>query len=538
MPEMAKPLAAVAAPEALIAAWNPLQHLRDLRGRFSSGGGTNTGKGNSAHDAARSARQRADEHADLAMDAYGRGDEATGDRHAAAGAVAAKNADDLARHAPDPGELAHVAAQSSRARADEHAQLALDAYERGDEATGDRHAIAADAWAKNAAVRAQQAEKRRGRRKSLAASASADEGGSMPTVTAPPTAWFADPKLSRPTGLTIDEDGRVFGHIAAWDTEHLGSEGTEAPRSSSGYRYFRTGAVLTANGEQVPVGRLTVGTGHASMDAGVTAAAEHYDNTGSAVADVSVGEDAHGIWCAGVIRPGATPEQVHALRASPLSGDWRSIDGQLELVGALAVNVPGFPVPRLVADAGVPRALVAAGAVTTTEEGEVKVTFTDDQLAALRRKLGVNDDATGEAILAAVGEKAALVAAAETKATEVEAEKAALVASAKLPDGTEIVESASLAELRAAAELGRAAHARQATDDRVALVASAVKDGRVAPARREHWLKQLEADPGAEAVLASLAPGLIPVAEIGHAGDGGDPEADALYASIFGKDGA
>jgi hypothetical protein len=39
-------------------------------------------------------------------------------------------------------------------------------------------------------------------------------------------------------------------------------------------------------------------------------------------------------------------------------------------------------------------------------------------------------------------------------------------------------------------------------------------------------------------VLASLAPGLIPVAEIGHAGEHGDPEADALYASIFGKDGA
>jgi hypothetical protein len=370
-------------------------------------------------------------------------------------------------------------------------------------------------------------------------------GGDLMTDIAPPVEWFADPKLNRPTGLTIDEDGRVFGHIAAWGTEHLGSEGTEAPRSVSGYRYFRTGAVLTANGEQVPVGRLTVGTGHAAMDAGVTAAAEHYDNTGSAVADVSVGEDAHGIWCAGVVRPGATPEQVHALRASPLSGDWRSIDGQLELVGALAVNVPGFPVPRLVADAGVPRALVAAGAVTTTEEGEVKVTFTDDQLAALRRKLGVSDDAAGEAILAAVDQKDALVASAaaavadaEAKAAEVEAEGAALVASAKLPDGTEIVESASLAELRAAAELGRAAHARQATDDRVALVASAVKDGRVAPARREHWLKQLEADPGAEAVLASLAPGLIPVAEMGHAGEIGDPEADALYASIFGKDGA
>ena len=42
------------------------------------------------------------------------------------------------------------------------------------------------------------------------------------------------------------------------------------------------------------------------------------------------------------LRPGLSDEQVRTLRASPLSGDWRYIDGQLELVGALAVNLPGF----------------------------------------------------------------------------------------------------------------------------------------------------------------------------------------------------
>jgi hypothetical protein len=39
-----------------------------------------------------------------------------------------------------------------------------------------------------------------------------------------------------------------------------------------------------------------------------------------------------------------------------LSGDWRRIGGNLELVAALAVNVPGFPVPR-------PRGLVASGSM-------------------------------------------------------------------------------------------------------------------------------------------------------------------------------
>jgi hypothetical protein len=50
---------------------------------------------------------------------------------------------------------------------------------------------------------------------------------------------------------------------------------------------------------------------------------------------------------------------VRALRASPISGDWRKVDGNLELVAALAVNVPGFPViPR-------PQGMVASGGLTS-----------------------------------------------------------------------------------------------------------------------------------------------------------------------------
>src|SRR5690606_6433114 len=42
-----------------------------------------------------------------------------------------------------------------------------------------------------------------------------------------------------------------------------------------------------------------------------------------------------------------TPEQVRESRSAPISGDWRRVGGALELVAALAVNVPGFGVPRL-----------------------------------------------------------------------------------------------------------------------------------------------------------------------------------------------
>ena len=82
-----------------------------------------------------------------------------------------------------------------------------------------------------------------------------------------------------------------------------------------------------------------------------------------AVADVTVGEDEHGIWVAGALRPGTSPEVIRELRGAVLSGDWRDYEGNLELIGLLAVNVPGFPIPKVAARVAGGRtlALVAAG---------------------------------------------------------------------------------------------------------------------------------------------------------------------------------
>ena len=184
--------------------------------------------------------------------------------------------------------------------------------------------------------------------------------------TAPPEAWFKDPALTGPTALVVEDDGRVYGHIAAWGTCHIGQIGkcVEPPTSPSNYAYFRTGALRTAEGTSVAVGHLTMGTGHAGPSDSANAAAEHYDNTGTVFADVAAGEDAYGIWVAGSLRPGITAEQVRVARSAPISGDWRTIRGSLELVGALAVNVPGFPVPR-------PQGLLASGEVKSLQASGV-----------------------------------------------------------------------------------------------------------------------------------------------------------------------
>jgi hypothetical protein len=181
----------------------------------------------------------------------------------------------------------------------------------------------------------------------------------------PPSTWFEKPMLNGPTPLTVTDEGQVYGHIASWDTDHIGlSRGTKPPRSRSNYAYFHTGVCKSIEGRDIPVGQLTLAGGHASLEASASEAVRHYDDTASAVADVHAGEDAYGIFVAGALRPGTSPEQIRSLRASAPSGDWRPIRGSLELVAVCQVNVPGFPIARARVASGAVMALVAAGAAT------------------------------------------------------------------------------------------------------------------------------------------------------------------------------
>lgn len=216
----------------------------------------------------------------------------------------------------------------------------------------------------------------------------------------PPAGYFADPgfgtgpeddprlvrdEASGQVGcpLTVTPEGRIFGHLALFQSCHTGfSECVRPPSSASGYSYFRTGVVECSDGSEVPVGRVTMDTLHASRQASAADTLAHYEHTGLAVADVAAGEDQHGIWLAGTVRPGVTDEQLRVLRASPLSGDWRRIGASLELVAALAVNSPGFPVPRAMVASGHVTALQSAGAIRPTAARDE---LAHDDLEILRR---------------------------------------------------------------------------------------------------------------------------------------------------------
>lgn len=207
----------------------------------------------------------------------------------------------------------------------------------------------------------------------------------------PPAAWFENPELDAPTALMVDDEGRISGHAAVWGVCHIGLPGQcrTAPHTNTDYAYFHLGEVLCDDDERVACGQITLDTGHAARGLDYRDATAHYDDTGTVVAHVRVGEDEHGIWVAGALQPDAPEDKVRLLRGAKLSGDWRKIEGNLELVALLTVNVPGFPVPRasaqIVASAAGGEAevqsLIAAGIPFFDEELSAEEL---EQFAALR----------------------------------------------------------------------------------------------------------------------------------------------------------
>jgi len=85
------------------------------------------------------------------------------------------------------------------------------------------------------------------------------------------------------------------------------------------------------------------------------------------------------------------------------------------------------------------------------------------------------------------------------------------------------LDRATYEQLKLGASLATKHELERQTDRIKATVDSAVKDGRIPPARREHWTKALKADyDGSKAVLDGLEKGVIPVTIRGSSGEGSD----------------
>lgn len=213
---------------------------------------------------------------------------------------------------------------------------------------------------------------------------------------APPREAFFRPEPNTPMPMSYDEDGSVYGHAAIWGSCHRGFLGGQfeqcvtPPRSASNYGQFHQGHVITAEGERVAIGKITFDTDHAPLTADVVAASRHYDNTGSVGALVRASNGRQGIWVSGVLRPDLASSAVVALRANPLSGDWRQMNGNLELVAALAVPVNGFETPQLALSASVEggiQTLILPGLCDCDEETLVAAVARDKSYQRRKKSL-------------------------------------------------------------------------------------------------------------------------------------------------------
>lgn len=145
--------------------------------------------------------------------------------------------------------------------------------------------------------------------------------------------------------LTIDDDGRIYGHLALRNRCHGSMAAcTPPPEADRGdFSRFLIGEAVPG----VATGPIVLDTIHGVDERGRVRTDQNWlADTGRAVADVTVGTDAHGTWCAGMLRPGLSEREEAALRGSTLSGEWHPFGGRLRLVGILAVNAPGYLVQR------------------------------------------------------------------------------------------------------------------------------------------------------------------------------------------------
>lgn len=173
------------------------------------------------------------------------------------------------------------------------------------------------------------------------------------------SAFFANPELTGPTPLTVDEDGRVYGHVATWGACYMAFGGQankpciSVPFSSTDYERFKVHGAKMDDGSIQRVGAITFGDGHRTAG-GLIPSQRLYADVASVAAKVTVGEDEFGIWVSGEVVD-EFRDRAYDLLLSPLSGHWEpdgDVGGQLEMLAAHVVVAPGFKVPRLIASVG------------------------------------------------------------------------------------------------------------------------------------------------------------------------------------------
>ena len=201
-----------------------------------------------------------------------------------------------------------------------------------------------------------------------------------------------------------------------------------------------------------------------------------------------------------------TAEQAVELGLSDAEDDTLTVDEASASVVAQLMAVRSATVAHNFTAASVtnrttPDTLPVTGPGDDNQPEEGTIVNNDDILQGLTTRLGLPADADGTQVLAALDERL----------------NQAVTARYTPPEGTVLMDRNNLEALQAQAQQGADA-LRMLTDQRrEAILDSAERDGRIAPASRESFRKMLDTDEtSAVEFLNSLTPNTIPVVEIGY----------------------
>lgn len=219
--------------------------------------------------------------------------------------------------------------------------------------------------------------------------------------------------------------------------------------------------------------------------------------------------------------------------------------------GPAPTNPPAPNPPTQPAPSTVPRVDPAAGAALRGMAGapvkppaaaKPAAAPTNERLSnvdgiKMREALGLATDASDEELWAAIAAAQPTPEPAPEATPDVASVAAAAQAAAGSHGDMLLVDRSQIVALQASARKGEEAWAQLRTSERDQVLKQAMADGKFPPARRDHYQKLWDADPeGTRALVAALAPNLIPTSLSGHMGsDEAASEAAVAYDALYGK---
>lgn len=155
-----------------------------------------------------------------------------------------------------------------------------------------------------------------------------------------PAAWFAKEELTGWKKWTIDDDGRMSGHLATWNACHRGfTQSCVRPAYQTDFKDFHTGEVALDDDTRLRIGVITHHEGHLET-------ADDYrrlfEDPMAQLGPVRLYADEFGIQACGGVWPDVDPVEVARALGAYTSGDWQLHGREWRLHAVAVVNDPGY----------------------------------------------------------------------------------------------------------------------------------------------------------------------------------------------------